>query len=97
MMTKYEIMYIVRATLDETALGKINKDVEKLISDNKGKVIEFKDLGRKKLAYEINKEVSGFYYLMQVEANSDTIKEFDRKLRINENILRHLILKKESE
>ncbi len=96
-MTKYEIMYIVRATLDETALGKINKDVEKLISDNKGKVIEFKDLGRKKLAYEINKEVSGFYYLMQVEANSDTIKEFDRKLRINENILRHLILKKESE
>ena len=96
-MTKYEIMFIVSAKLDETKLGNITKEVQKLISDNKGKVIEFKDLGRKKLAYPILKEVSGFYYLMNVEANADTIKEFDRKLRINENILRHLILNKESE
>lgn len=96
-MTKYEIMFIVSAKLDESKLGNITKEVQKLISDNKGKVIEFKDLGRKKLAYPILKEVSGFYYLMNVEANADTIKEFDRKLRINENILRHLILNKESE
>ena len=54
-------------------------------------------MGRKKLAYPINKEVSGFYYLMNVEATHEIIGEFDRKLRINENILRHLILKKESE
>ena len=85
-MTNYEIMFIVKATLDESSLEKVTKDIQKLISDNKGKVIEFKDLGRKKLAYEINKEVSGFYYLMNVEASKSTIQEFDRKLRINENI-----------
>lgn len=96
-MTKYEIMFIVKSTLEEAELSKITKEVQKLISDNKGKVIEFKDLGRKKLAYEINKEASGFYYLMDAEATKETIQEFDRKLRINENILRHLILKKESE
>lgn len=96
-MTNYEIMFIVKATLDETAINNIAKDVQKLIADNKGKVIEFKDLGRKKLAYEINKEVSGFYYLMNATASKEAIQEFDRKLRINENILRHLILKKESE
>lgn len=96
-MTKYEIMFIVKATLEETALNNITKEVQKLITDNKSTVIEFKDMGRKKLAYPINKEVSGFYYLMNVEANRETIEEFDRKLRINENILRHLILKKESE
>ena len=96
-MTKYEIMFIVRATLDEASLAKITKEVQGLITDNKSKVIEFKDMGRKKLAYEINKEVSGFYYLMNVEATHEVIREFDRKLRINENILRHLILKKESE
>ena len=96
-MTKYEIMFIVKATLEETALNNITKEVQKLITDNKSKVIEFKDMGRKKLAYPINKEISGFYYLMNVEANKETIEEFDRKLRINENILRHLILKKESE
>lgn len=96
-MTKYEVMFIVKATLDEKALSNITKDVQGLISNNNGKVIEFKDMGRKKLAYPINKEVSGFYYLMNIEANNETIQEFDRKLRINETILRHLILKKESE
>ena len=96
-MTNYEIMFIVKATLDESALKKLTADVQKLITDNKSKVIEFKDMGRKKLAYPINKEVSGFYYLMNVEATHEVIQEFDRKLRINENILRHLILKKESE
>ena len=96
-MTNYEIMFIVKATLDESTLKKLTTDVQKLITDNKSKVIEFKDMGRKKLAYPINKEVSGFYYLMNAEANHEAIREFDRRLRINENILRHLILKKESE
>lgn len=96
-MTKYEIMFIVKATLDETALNNITKEVQSLINDGNSKVIEFKDMGRKKLAYQIKKEISGFYYLMNVEASNDVIQEFDRKLRINENILRHLILKKESE
>lgn len=96
-MTNYEIMFIVKSTLDDAAQKSVAKETQNLITDNKGKVIEFKEMGRKKLAYPINKEVSGFYYLMNVEANAETIKEFDRKLRINENILRHLILKKESE
>ena len=68
-----------------------------MITDNKGKVIEFKDMGRKKLAYPIDKEISGSYYLMYVETTHDVIGEFDRRLRINEKILRHLILKNESE
>ena len=96
-MTKYEIMFIVKATLEENVIQNIIKDVQKLISDNKGKVVDFKEMGRKKLAYPINKEVSGFYYLMNVEATKETISEFDRKLRINENVIRHLILNKESE
>ncbi|MBE6156685.1 MAG: 30S ribosomal protein S6 [Firmicutes bacterium] len=96
-MTKYEIMFIVKATLEETALNNITKEVQKLITDNNSKVIEFKDMGRKKLAYPINKEINGFYYLMNVEATTEAIQEFDRRVKINENILRHLILKTESE
>ena len=96
-MTKYEIMFIVKSTLEETALSNITKEVQGLINDGNSKVIEFKDMGRKKLAYPIKKEISGFYYLINAEASNETIQEFDRKLRINENILRHLILKIESE
>ena len=96
-MTKYEIMFIVKATISEDEQKKYVEEVQKLVKDNKGKVVEFKEMGRKKLAYPINKEVSGFYYLMNVEASAEAIKGFDRKLRINENTIRHLILKKESE
>lgn len=96
-MTKYEIMFIVKSTMEEDAIKKTSEDVQKLINIKPSKVIEFKEMGRKKLAYPINKEVSGYYFVMTVEATHDTIKEFDRKVSINENVLRHLIIKLEGE
>lgn len=96
-MTNYEIMFIVKTTIDDATLANVTKEAQKLITDNKSKVIEFKDMGRKKLAYPIKKELSGYYYLMNVSATNECIKEFDRKVSINENILRHLILKTEGE
>lgn len=96
-MTKYEIMFIIKATLTEAENKKIVEDLQKIINNKKAKVIEFKEMGRKKLAYPIKKELSGNYYVMTVEADHDTIAEFDRKALINEKILRYLILKKESE
>ena len=96
-MTNYEIMFIVKATIDENEIKKTAEDLQKLINNKKSKVIEFKEMGRKKLAYPINKELSGFYYVMKVTTDHETIKEFDRKVSINENVLRHLIIKIESE
>ena len=96
-MTKYEIMFIVKATMEEDQIKKTAEETKKLINGKGSKVIEFKEMGRKKLAYPIKKEVSGYYYVMNVETDHATIAEFDRKVRINENILRHLIIKMESE
>ncbi len=96
-MTKYEIMFIVKATQEEDKIKSIADELQKLINKKPSKVIEFKEMGRKKLAYPIKKEVSGYYYVMTVEADHDTIKEFDRKVSINENVLRHLIIKIEGE
>ena len=96
-MTNYEIMFIVKATNDEASIKKIADEAKDLIKGDKSKVVEFKELGRKKLAYPIKKEISGFYFLMEVEASKEVIAEFDRKCTINENILRHLIINKEGE
>ena len=52
-------------------------------------------MGQRELAYEINKFKTGYYYLYIVEANVEAINEFDRITRINENLLRHLIVKVE--
>ncbi len=96
-MNKYEIMFIVKATMESSDIKKTADTYKKLISDLKGKVSEMKELGEKHLAYPINKEINGYYYVMQVETDKDAIQEFDRKIRLDENVLRHLIIRKEEE
>lgn len=94
-MKNYEVMFIVKANLEESAIKEVSKGYENLLKTLKAELVNSKDLGQKKLAYPINKEVRGYYYLMNIKANNDAIKEFDRKMRLDENILRHLIIKEE--
>ena len=58
-MNKYEIMFIVKATMESADVKKCAETYKKLISDLKGKVVEYKELGSKKLAYPIKKELNG--------------------------------------
>ncbi len=96
-MPKYEIMFIVKATIEADLVKKTAENYKKLVESLKDKVIEFKELGEKKLAYPIKKEINGYYFVMQINANSDTIAEFDRKIRLDENVLRHLIIRLDEE
>ena len=96
-MNKYEVMFIVKSTLETDEIKKVTEETKKIIVDNKGKVLEFNELGEKKLAYAIKKEISGYYYVMIIEADKEAINELNRKSLINENILRHLILKLDEE
>ncbi len=94
-MNKYEIMFIVKADIAEEEVANIVKSFESIITDMGGKILNSKDLGQKKLAYEIEKQVRGYYHLLNVECESKAVKEFDRKALIDERILRHLIIKEE--
>lgn len=96
-MDKYEIMFIVKATIESEEVSKTADTFKKLITDMKSKVLDFKELGQKKFAYPIKKEINGYYFVMQIEANHGTIKEFDRRALLDENILRHLIIKLDEE
>ena len=91
-MNKYEIMFIVRPDLEEDTRKNTVKEFEKILTDNKATITLSKELGQKEFAYEIKKFKSGYYYLYNIETNSDAaIKEFDRVARINENVVRHLV------
>lgn len=96
-MDKYEIMFIIKNTIDDDTIAKEADNMQKLITSDNGKILEFKEMGKRKLAYPIKKELMGSYFVMTVEAKHETIKEFDRKVLINENVLRHLIIKNEGE
>lgn len=94
-MNKYEIMFIVKADIAEEEVANVVKSFESIITDMGGKILNSKNLGQKKLAYEIEKQVRGYYHLLNVECESKAVKEFDRKALIDERILRHLIIKEE--
>ena len=93
---RYEIMYIVRPDLEESAVKEVSKSFEKILTDNGAKVTSSKDLGQKELAYEIKNHKTGFYFLVNIEANdSKAIDEFNRLALISEDVIRHLIVKEE--
>ena len=87
-MNKYEIMFIVKADVSEEDEKNTVKAFEKVLTDMGAKIINSKDLGQKKLAYEIKKQVRGYYHLLNVECDSKAVKEFDRKALIDDKILK---------
>ena len=91
-MNKYEMMFIVKTTIDEAAVKATVDNLKSIITSMKGEIIEEKDMGQKKLAYPINKEITGFYYVVDFNANNELITELDRKAKIDENVIRHMII-----
>lgn len=96
-MLNYEIMFIVKTTIEAEKQKKTIDNMKKIITDGKGKIVEVKEMGEKKLAYPIKKELSGYYYVLKVEAAPEVVSEFDRRALIDETILRHLIIKLDEE
>ena len=93
---KYEIMFIVRPNLEEDKVKEVAKNFEKVLSDNGAKVTSSKDLGQKELAYEIKDHKTGYYFLINIEAeDAKAINEFDRLALISEDVIRHLIVKED--
>lgn len=96
-MNKYELMFIVKTTMETDAASSLANGYKKVIADEKGEVTNFKDMGQKKLAYTIEKQVNGFYYVINFNASANAVKELDRRLGLDENILRHMIIRLDEE
>ena len=92
-MRKYEIMYILKADLDEASRKEVMGKLESIISDNGGKVTATDEsMGLRELAYPIKDETKGYYVVLKAEMGNETINEFNRLVHINANVLRHLIV-----
>ena len=92
-MRKYEIMYILRADLDEATRKEVMDKLAKIITDNGGKVENTDEsMGLRDLAYEIKDQSKGYYVVLKVEMGNEAINEFNRLVRINPSVLRHLVV-----
>jgi len=94
-MRKYEIMYIIRPNVDDETKKAINDRFEKVLTDNGAEIVEKKDWGKRRLAYEINDFRDGYYQIVNVQSEPAAVQEFDRLAKISEDIIRHIIVKEE--
>lgn len=90
----YEVMYIIKALEDEVIDGVIAK-FDKVLADNGATVEKTDRWGKKSLAYEIQDLSEGYYVLVTFNAEPAAVKELDRVMKITDEVLRHMIIKKE--
>lgn len=91
-MRKYEVMYIIRTDIEQEA---IEAAIEKYqgIMNNGGEIVKHEVMGKRRLAYEINKFRDGVYVLVQFNATAEVVAELDRVMGISDEIVRYLIVK----
>ena len=92
-MRKYEIMYILKADLDEEARKAEIAKLGKIITDNGGTITETSEaMGLRELAYPIKDETKGYYVVLKTTMGNEAINEFNRLVHIDNSVLRHLIV-----
>lgn len=95
-MRKYEIMYIIRPNVDEDAKKELVERFNTILSDNGATVDKVTEMGKRRLAYEIDDLREGYYMLVNVTAETAAINEFDRLAKINDAIIRHMAVREEA-
>lgn len=90
-MRNYELLFILDPAMDEAARNQMIEIVKGIINAD-GEAGEADLWGAKKLAYPINKKKDGFYVLIPFKASAELPKELDRRLKISDNCMRHIIV-----
>ena len=92
-MRNYEIMFIVNPNAPEEEIDKINTQLEGIITSGGGKVEKIEKMGKRRLAYDVDKHREGFYVLFVIAANGDIVKECERRLRVMDAVIKYLTVR----
>ena len=95
-MRNYELLFILDPAMDEAARNQMIDTVKGIINAD-GEAGEADLWGAKKLAYPINKKKDGFYVLIPFKASAELPKELDRRLKISDNVIRHIIINNDAQ
>ncbi len=94
-MNKYETLYIITPELDEEATKAIVDKFSGIVASNKGSVDNVDLWGKRRLAYPIDYKNEGYYVLMTFSAAPEFPMELERNFKIDEQILRYMVIRKE--
>ncbi len=96
-MNKYELALVVSSKIEDEDRNAVVESVKDIITKFGGKDLNVDDWGKKRLAYEIQKMKEGYYYFIQFDAESTTPVEIEQRVRIMENVLRFLCVRRDEE
>ncbi|QQS46851.1 MAG: 30S ribosomal protein S6 [Acidobacteriota bacterium] len=92
-MRTYELMYISAPNTAVDDITKLNSQLEQIVSESGGAVTKIEDMGRRNLAYRINKFDDGIYTLIHIDSSGNEIAELERRLRVTDFVIRHLTVR----
>lgn len=90
-MRKYEVMYIIRTDIEQEVIQSTVEKFQGIIS-NGGEITKHDVMGKRRLAYEINKFRDGVYVLVQFNATPEVVAELERVMKIADEVIRYLIV-----
>jgi len=92
-MRKYEMMYVLRPDLTEENIAAVVDKLKNLVTDQGGEITAFKEMGKRRLAYEIKHLKEGFYFLKNFDATPEIVAELERITRISDEVIRYLVFR----
>jgi small subunit ribosomal protein S6 len=92
-MRLYETVFILDPKLDENQVTSEIDRVKNLIANLDGEIVDVERAGKKKLAYEIDGNKEGYYTLIRFKSSPSVISEIEQSYRLNEKVLRHVIIR----
>ena len=96
-MNKYELALVVSAKLEDEARDAVVEKAKSYITRYNGVITEVEEWGKKKLAYDVQKMSEAFYYFIQFDAASDAPAKIEQDVRIMDNVLRFLCVRKDEQ
>jgi len=95
-MNKYEVLYILETELSEETKGALVEKFAKVVTDMEGNILgDIDKWGDREFAYPINYKTSGYYVLMNFEADATVPAELERQMRITDGVVRHMVVRKD--
>ena len=89
----YEVVFIINPEVGDDEVMRLNEGVQKIITSQGGSITKTEIMGRRQLAYEINHKKDGTYVLLEVEGSGAEIAELERRMRVNDQILRYMTIR----
>jgi small subunit ribosomal protein S6 len=91
-MRKYEIVLILPAEADDKVIGGVTDRISQVLSQSGGQVGKVDRWGKRRLAFEINRQPEGFYLVVEAQAEPEAIKELDRVLALADEVMRFKVV-----